>query len=89
VRSAGLVVAISRLWCSRRCRAGASDVEHDGVVHEPFEDGCGDDGVTEDGAPVGQSAVGGGDGGVAFLVVDHPGRFTGVDGLADEATVVD
>jgi hypothetical protein len=41
-------------------------------VHKPVEDGC-DDGVTDDGAPVGQSAVGGDDGRVALLVagVDH------------------
>jgi hypothetical protein len=35
-------------------------LKHDGVVHEPVEDGCGDDGVTEDGAPVGQALWGSG-----------------------------
>ena len=48
--------------------AGAFDVEHDGVVHESVQDGGCDDGVAEDGAPVGQPAVGGDDGGVALLV---------------------
>ena len=33
--------------------AGSFDVEHDGVVHEPIQDGRGDDGVTEDFAPFG------------------------------------
>ena len=31
----------------------AFDVEHDGSVHEPVQDGGGDDGVPEDLAPLG------------------------------------
>ena len=49
------------------------DVEDHGVVHEPVQDGGGNDRVAEDLAPLGQAPVGGDEGGVAPLIagVDH------------------
>lgn len=46
----------------------AFDVEDDGPMYQAIEDGGSDDGVAEYLAPVGQSPVGGDQGGVAFAV---------------------
>ena len=45
---------------------GPFDVEHDGVVHEPVEDGGRRDGVAEDLAPLGKPLVGRDERGVAL-----------------------
>ena len=37
--------------------AGALDLDDDGVVKEPVEEGGGDDGIAEDVAPFGEAAV--------------------------------
>ena len=54
----------------------AFDLDHDGVVQQAVQQGCGDDVVAEDGAPVLEAAIGGEHGG-ALLVA-------GVDQLEEQ-----
>ena len=45
----------------------AFDLDDDGVVQQPVEQGGCDDGITEDLAPFGESTVGGEDHGASFV----------------------
>jgi hypothetical protein len=51
--------------------AGALDVDDDGVMEEPVEQRGGDDGVTEDLAPLGEASVGGEDHRALFVSGVH------------------
>src|SRR2546430_582744 len=52
------------------------DLDDDGVVQEAVQEGCGDDGIAEDLAPFGKTAVGGEDHGAALVA--------GVDQLEEQ-----